>query len=65
MKYPLRGILDVLTHTIRTWDRHLGGDETLKCVLIYRTSAIKGRALYLKIIFWALELQQRAKQTDH
>ena len=34
-KYPLRGyILGVLTHTT-TWDRHRGGDETLKLVLVY------------------------------
>ena len=34
-KYPLRGyILGVLTHTT-AWDRHWGGDETLKLVLVY------------------------------
>ena len=33
-KYPLRRyILGVLTHTT-AWDRHWGGDETLKKVLI-------------------------------
>ena len=34
-KYPLRGdILGVLTHTT-AWDRHWGGDETLKLFLVY------------------------------
>ena len=34
-KYPLPGyILGVLTHTT-AWDRHWGGDETLKLVLVY------------------------------
>ena len=34
-KYPLRGyILGVLTHTT-AWDRHWGGDKTLKLVLVY------------------------------
>ena len=34
-KYPLRGyILGVLMHTT-AWDRHWGGDETLKLVLVY------------------------------
>ena len=33
-KYPLRGyILGVLAHTT-AWDRHLGGDETLKLVSV-------------------------------
>ena len=33
-KYPLRGyILGVLTHTT-AWDRHWGGDKTLKLVLV-------------------------------
>ena len=34
-KYPLRRyILDMLTHAT-AWDRHWGGDETLKLVLVY------------------------------
>ena len=33
--YPLHGyILGVLMHTT-AWDRHWGGDETLKLVLVY------------------------------
>ena len=37
-KYPLRGyILGVLTHTT-AWDRHWGGDKTLKLVLVYLLS---------------------------
>ena len=34
-------------------------NDLVEKILIYRTRAIKGRALYSKIIFWALRLSNK------